>query len=189
MEKPKQDKSDSNGGRRGFLVRFFSILIGAFLSLFPFAAGLVVFFDPLRKKSLTGGSLRITTLDSVPDDGIARQFPVISDRTDAWNRYNSEPIGSVYLRREKDSLDVQVLNATCPHAGCYVDFNIDEGNFRCPCHKSFFEADGKRIRPKSCPSPRGLDTLEIDNEKLKQGEIWVEFKNFLTGRPDKVEKG
>lgn len=175
--------------RRGFFAKFSSIVIGGVLGLFPFASGLLVFFDPLRKKSDASGSIRVTTLDSVPDDGVARQFPVIADRTDAWNRYPNEPIGSVYLRREKGSKKIEVLNSICPHAGCLVDYDIGKSEFQCPCHNSFFKADGKRIDAHKCPSPRDLDSLEVDQEKLNQGEVWVEFKNFLTGKPQKVEKG
>jgi Rieske Fe-S protein len=127
-------------------------------------------------------------LDSVPDDGIARYFPVVTDRTDAWNRYLDEPIGAVFLRREPGSTQLECFNAICPHAGCFVDFNIPERHFQCPCHDSSFDANGVRLNPESCPSPRDLDTLEVDPTRLKDGEVWVDFKNFLTATPNKVEK-
>ena len=177
----------SLGQRRVFFAKVAAIIIGGIVSVFPLASGLLVFLDPLRRKGDENGFLRVATLDSVPNDGIPRQFPVIADRTDAWNTYLNEPVGSVFLRREKG--EVTALQATCPHAGCFVDYSIKAKRFQCPCHASFFEPDGARIEPERCPSPRDLDTLTVDAERLKQGEIWVDFKNFRAATPDRIEIG
>ncbi len=177
-----------NEDRRGFVTRLMAVICGGIAGAVPFFSGLVVILDPLRRKADGGGFLRVATLDSVPDDGIPRFFPVVADRTDAWNRYLDEPIGAVFLRREPNSTELQCLNAICPHAGCSVPFNIPDNQFQCPCHNSNFEADGTRLNPEACPSPRDLDTLAVDPERLKDGEVWVDFKNFLTATPDKVEK-
>ncbi|MEX0979346.1 MAG: hypothetical protein WDZ48_10860, partial [Pirellulales bacterium] len=73
--------------RRGFLARTGAVVIGALVVLVPSASGLAVFLDPLRRKNGNGGKfLRVATLDSVPDDGVVRQFPVIAEHVDAWNR-------------------------------------------------------------------------------------------------------
>ena len=167
------------------MARLTAGVIGTLLALFPLASGLAVLFDPLRRRSQSNGFLRVATLDSVPDDGVARQFPVVADRTDAWNIYLNEPVGAVYLRREEGSKVVQALNAICPHAGCFIDFNADAGEFQCPCHDSSFTADGARIDPDNCPSPRDMDSLEVET---KDGGVWVDFKNFFTASPDKEEK-
>ncbi len=184
------EHAEANGGqdRRGFVTRLMAVLCGGIAGAVPFLSGLVVILDPLRRKASGQGFLRVTTLDSVPDDGISRYFPVVTDRTDAWNRYLDEPIGAVFLRREPGSTELQCLNAICPHAGCFVEFNIPGNQFQCPCHDSRFEPSGARLNPEACPSPRDLDTLEVDPERLKAGEVWVNFKNFLTATPDKVEK-
>ena len=177
---PSHEAAQS-GDRRGFLAG----VIGTLLGLFPFGAGLAVLFDPLRRRSQSNGFLRVATLDSVPDDGMARQFPVIADRKDAWNNYLNEPVGAVYLRRKQGSQVVEALNAICPHAGCFVDFNMDAGEFQCPCHNSSFSADGVRIDPDNCPSPRDMDSLLVES---KERAVWVEFKDFVIGSPDKEEK-
>jgi menaquinol-cytochrome c reductase iron-sulfur subunit len=181
---PKTDEP-----RRHFFAQAAAVVIGGIITVFPFAAGVLVLFDPLRKKPDDNGSLRVTTLDSVPDDGIPRQFPVIADRTDAWNWYPSEPIGNVYLVRHKGQTAVQAFNVICPHAGCFVEFKMDAERYECPCHSSFFEVDGARINPGSCPSPRDLDSLEVDNVRLEKGEVWVMFKNFRVANSEKIEKG
>lgn len=153
------------------------------MGLFPLASGLVVLLDPLRRKASGGEFLRVTDVAALPTDGTPRQFPVIADRTDAWNRYRGQPIGSVYLSRQGDA--VLALNSVCPHAGCFVDFHRGDGKFRCPCHDSAFEPDGRRIGP-DCPSPRDLDGLEVDATRLAQGEVWVKFQNFRAGKAEKI---
>src|SRR5437763_16467040 len=92
----------ANPGRRDFLKEAAAEIISAILGLVPVAAGLRVFFDPLRRKAGSGAPVRITTLDSLPDDGVPRKFQVIAGSVDAWNKYKSSAIGAVYLRRTKD---------------------------------------------------------------------------------------
>src|SRR6266403_1765204 len=75
--------------RRGFLTRAAAVAIGALVMLVPFAAGLFVFFDPLRRTRAGFGFIQVATLESVPDDGVPRAFPVIAGRTDAWTFFPS----------------------------------------------------------------------------------------------------
>ena len=174
--------------RRSFVAKIAAVVAGSVVGVIPLVSGVWVFLDALRRKSGAREPLRVATLDSVPDDGIARYFPVITDLTDSWNLYRNEPIGAVFLRRERGSSEVQAFNAECPHAGCYVGFDVESNEFHCPCHNSSFQADGKRIDPEHCPSPRDLDALVVDPQKLKQGEVFVEFRKFLTARPQKIAK-
>ena len=77
---------------------------------------------------------------------------------------------------------LEVLNAACPHANCFVDFVMKSKGFYCPCHNSAFAADGKISDPKS-PSPRDLDSLEWE---IRGKEVWVKFQNFRAGHKEKV---
>jgi len=183
---PDSDPFQQPDVRRGFLTKAAAIVIGAVAGLVPFIAGLIVFCDPLRRKAMSNGYIRVTSLDSVPDDGMPRQFPVIADMTDAWNRYPNEPIGAVFLRRVKGSKTVEAYHAICPHAGCFVAFNDEQNQFQCPCHNSSFGVDGSRLP--NCVSPRDMDTLDIDEEHLQDQEVWVEFKNFAAGIKEKIAK-
>jgi len=112
-------------------------------------------------------------------------FPIKADRVDAWTKYSKLPIGAVYVRRKPDG-EVQAFNATCPHLGCFV--NVAGDGFRCPCHDSRFKLDGERVNPESCPSPRNLDELEVDQEKLAKGELWVRYQAFESGKSEKIPK-
>lgn len=175
-------ETSSKPSRRGFFKETATILIGGVLGLVPLVSGLAVFLDPLRRKAESRGAIRITTLDSLPDDGIPRKFPVLANRTDAWNKFTHVPIGAVYLRRTRAN-KLQALNVVCPHLGCSVEFETEGNVFLCPCHKSTFTLEGRIENPES-PSPRGLDDLKVE---LRNGkEIWVIFQNFQTGHVEKV---
>jgi menaquinol-cytochrome c reductase iron-sulfur subunit len=173
---------DAPTDRRGFFKGTLAALLGTIAAAVPFTAGFLVLTDPLRRKADGAIQVKLTTLDALPADGVPRRFPVIAARTDAWNRYAAAPIGAVYLRRTPDD-KVAALNVVCPHAGCFVDYAANSGNFRCPCHQSSFALDGKIADARS-PSPRGLDSLPV--EVKADGSVWVAFQNFQAGRPDKV---
>ena len=171
-------------GRRNFLAEFFAFLFGGLATLPPIVAGLWAFLDPLSRKGAAAKFLPVTDIASVPDDGIPRQFAVVSDRVDAWTGFASEPIGAVYLRREKGAEKVEAISATCPHAGCFVEMDREERCFRCPCHNSRFTLDGGIVAPS--PSPRAMDTLECEIDD--KGSIAVKWQNFYTGIAGKVVK-
>lgn len=168
--------------RRNFITRAAAVVIGGLVTLIPATAGLLVLFDPLRRKSDAGGAVLVASLNALPETGEPRKFPVLATRVDAWNRTPNVPVGAVYLQRMKDN-SVRALNVVCPHAGCFVDFRPKQGHFHCPCHDSSFSVDGKILDPKS-PSPRPLDNLQV--EIRNRTEIWVKFQNFRAGTHEKI---
>lgn len=179
--------------RRGFIYNLLAATVGGLAGLAPVAAGLAVFFDPLRRKKGAGGMIPVATLTSLPDaskgDALIGRFPVITDRDDAWNHYPKEPVGSVYLVVPKGTTEIRALQATCPHLGCAVDVQQAEGQtiFRCPCHTSSFELDGKRILP--CVSPRDMDDLPIEVRDVGgRKEVSVHFMKFQPGLTEKKVK-
>lgn len=178
------DPSDDE--RRSFLVKLAAGAIGVVLGIFPIAAGALTIFDPLigNKKS-KGKKIRVATVDQLPDDGTPIRVPIVADLVDVWNREPNQPIGAVYLR--KDGEKVIAFNAICPHAGCFVGYSGDRQVFQCPCHTSAFELNGDRIMPS--PSPRDLDKLAVDNDKLAgKGEVWIEFVNYYPGKEERIPK-
>lgn len=180
----------SDPPRRNILAAVAATIIGGFVGLVPLAAGLATFLDPLlrrRGKTSEGEGrpfVRVASLDMLPSDGTPVQVPVVADLTDAWNREPNQPIGAVYLRRTDQG--VECFNAICPHAGCFIGYVAERKVFLCPCHTSSFKLTGDRILPS--PSPRGMDQLAVDDKKLKQGEIWIQFVNYYPGREDREAK-
>jgi menaquinol-cytochrome c reductase iron-sulfur subunit len=63
----------------------------------------------------------------------------------------------------------QVLSAICPHEGCEVAWEQNMNRFSCPCHESYFAADGSRI---SGPASRGLDALPA---RVEDGKLQVQY--------------
>lgn len=172
--------------RRNFLVEFWAIAIGGLVGVFPFLAGLGVLFDPLRKSNASGQAelVRVAQLDSVPDDGLPRQFPVVKDKKDAWTFSPNERVGAVFLVRQPGTETVDAFNVVCPHAGCFIGFDEQNKLFQCPCHTSAFNLDGSKIAP--TPSPRDMDRLEPT--KIEDGWVMVPFENYLPGKHEKIVK-
>jgi Rieske Fe-S protein len=171
-------------GRRTFLVRVTAVVVGGIVGLFPALAGLAMFLDPLRRKSKSGEPTHVADLDQIPSDGVPRLFSIMAERTDAWNVYPKEPVGACYLRitETSEGQQLEALSAICPHLGCFVDFQGAKGIFKCPCHDSSFEPDGKLIDPSV--APRGMDSLDWE---IRNGtEVWVKFQKFIGGKAEKI---
>ena len=178
--------TDADENRRGFLAQAIAVVLGAVALLVPAVVGIVAFLNPLRQKGLAGEFMRLTSLDVLPEDGTPRKFPIIADRTDAWNRFPNEPIGAVFLRRTGAN-EVQAFNVICPHEGCAVQFQAspEGGKFFCPCHAANFSLDGTVLDTPPI-SPRRLDELAAE---IRNGtEVWVKFQNFKWGTSEKEAK-
>ncbi len=172
--------------RRGFIAKVAAAVLGGVSLVAPALTALVAYLNPIRQRSPGGEFFRLTALAALPEDGTPRRFPVITDRVDAWNRYPREPIGAVWLRRTDDPKQpVAAFQVVCPHAGCIIglDTTPDGVRFFCPCHVAGFDLEGRRTDRPS-PSPRDMDTLEVDLRG--DGDVWVKFENFVTGTSAKV---
>jgi len=183
--------------RRSFLTRAVTVLMGGIVFIFPFAAGLGVFFDPLRRrKNKEAGNvaeefpyIRICPLDALPADGMPQLFPVITEVVDAWSHTPGQRIGSVYLTRtDADGKPtITCFTTTCPHLGCAVDWHNSDDHYECPCHVSAFAKDGKWL---SGPALRGLDPLEVKlDESGGQTNVLVAYKRFRTGIAERIPIG
>jgi menaquinol-cytochrome c reductase iron-sulfur subunit len=178
--------------RRSFIVRLAAVVTGGIVALFPFAAGLGVITNPLRRSKGSSGDddadvskfSRICPLDALPADGMPREFAVVADASDAWTHAIAQRIGAVFLTRSsKDSNEVTAFTATCPHLGCAVEFDASKKDYECPCHKSGFAIDGKKLFG---PSRRGLDSLPVKLvDKAGAKEVLVKFERFKGGIAEK----
>jgi Rieske Fe-S protein len=179
--------------RRSFLTRTAAIVVGGIVAVFPFAAGLGVLLDPLRRRGKGAADavnfVRIGPLDVLPADGIPHQFALTDDVVDAWTRSPGQHIGTAFLARTDTDKGPQIsaFSSVCPHLGCAVDYHQPTGEFECPCHASAFAKDGRRLYG---PSLRGLDPLAV---KLvangNQQEIWVERARFRAGVAERMLVG
>ena len=105
-------------------------------------------------------------------------------QVDGWRESISKK--PVYVTKGKRKLAInntEVLTAVCPHLGCEVPWNADEGKFVCPCHGSKFAPDGSLLQG---PATRGMDTLPI---KVQSDELKVRYEYFQALLPYKKEVG
>jgi menaquinol-cytochrome c reductase iron-sulfur subunit len=167
--------------RRGFCTKVIALLVAIGVYVPAAVAGVLALLSPLRQAGQAGRSMRLATLDGLPEDGTPRKFAVVADHRDAWTHYPKQPVGAVFLRRTGEK-QVQALQVICPHAGCFVVHDPEKKGFFCPCHSASFDLDGKR-NGSDCPSPRDMDTLEVE---LRGREVWVNYQKFRTGIPGKV---
>lgn len=71
------------------------------------------------------------------------------------------------IRNPENSAALIAVNATCPHQGCAVDWQPEDNQFLCPCHRSAFQPDGSLI---SGPATQDLALLEV---KAEDGQVLV----------------
>lgn len=167
--------------RRDFLKKSCAACLATVAVGTPAVVGTRMFLDPLTRLKTADSFVKVTTFDTLPEDGTPMQFPVLADRRDAWTKFTQVPIGAVFLQRQpKDK--VLALSVVCPHAGCFVDYEEDKQEFLCPCHNSLFKKDGG-MKDEQSPSPRPLDTLEV--EVRNKNEVWVRFQDFQLGIKEK----
>ena len=167
--------------RRGWMKQSLGLLLGGIAALIPTAGGLTFFLAPILGKKVTGGqSLKIATLDAIPDDGTPVQIPVHLDRVDAWNKFLDTPVGQIFVRKNEKGT-VEVLNASCPHVGCSVQYASKDEGYLCPCHNATFSLTGKR---ENAISPRDMDSLEV--EIKNETEVWINYQDFRPSIPEKI---
>lgn len=65
--------------------------------------------------------------------------------------------GRFYLINNQEGL--LALYWKCPHLGCTVPWNDDEGQFKCPCHSSEYNRYGELV---DGPAPRPMDLMAIE---------------------------
>lgn len=174
-------------GRRAFLQKAGGVVFGTAIVAAPVAVAVRAVSSPLFEERKAGVSARLTTLDALVPGGPPQAFKVVADKTDAWTTYQDLPLGLVYVQRLENG-ELRVFSASCPHAGCAVEYR-HEGkvkekelgeHYYCPCHESAFALAGE-IASAESPALRGLDALEVDEEKLAVGEVWVRFQKFKAG--------
>ena len=107
-------------------------------------------------------------LDVAPVSELAGPQPIsrkiVAEQITGWSITTEEH--NVFILPAKNN---QVVSAICPHEGCEVAWEQNRNRFSCPCHESYFGADGSRI---SGPAQRGLDALPA---RVQDGKLQVQY--------------
>src|SRR5439155_22472029 len=77
--------------------------------------------------------------------------------------------------------EVTVCSSICTDVGCGYRWDAGEKEFKCPCHGSVFDLNGKVV---GGPAPRSLDRLPV---KIENGHLLVQYKEFKSGTKQQIE--
>jgi Rieske Fe-S protein len=147
--KPETDGSDA--GRRRALAAFVTAAFGGIGA--ALAAMAAVFAAPARAP---GDRAQWRRAAALSDLTVGEPFAatVLVPVEDGWRRARvPETVFLVW-----DGADsVRALSATCTHLGCRVSFDAEAGQFACPCHGGYYDAQGRVV---AGPPPAPLAALE-----------------------------
>jgi Rieske Fe-S protein len=147
--------------RRSFLQH---LPLGVFAAVFASLSGAAFRFLRPRVVAASEQWLDVATLSELNGpQPLPRK--VVAEHVSGWAVTTEEH--NVFVLPAKNN---QVVSPVCPHAGCEVLWEQPANRFSCPCHESYFAADGSRI---SGPSPRGLDALP---SRVQDGKLQVQYQ-------------
>jgi menaquinol-cytochrome c reductase iron-sulfur subunit len=169
--------------RRDFY-RIGSFVLGGLTSLGLSVPVVAYLLDPLRRKGGTESRQELTRLGELKV-GVPRAFSIIAEKTDAWVKYEKEPVGIVWLIRQPEGAaqPVVAFTAECPHLGCPVSLKEDAKSFICHCHQATFDIQG---HPTNAVPPRGMDTLDVELTPGDDPGVVVRFRRFRTQAKEKI---
>ena len=168
------DMSPETASRRGLLKLGVGVL-GCGLAAIPAVPAIGYIVHPLGRERVAGAFLPVGDRKQFGSTPV--RVDLHADRTDAWSRERDVKLGSCWVVEREGKL--QAFSSACPHLGCAVDFDPAEVKFKCPCHRSAFGVGGD---VEAGPSPRPLDTLELQEEN---GLVAIRFQRFRQGVPAK----
>lgn len=153
--------TDRLNSRRSFLRM---LPFGVFAGLFASIGGAAFRFLRPRVAAANEQWLEVGTVSELtgPQPLVKK---VIAEHVSGWAVTTEEH--NIFVLPAKNN---QVVSPICPHAGCEVLWEQARNRFSCPCHESYFAADGSRI---SGPSPRGLDALP---SRVQDGKLQVQYR-------------
>ena len=169
-----EDMSPEAAARRKLLKLGVGAL-GCGLAATPVVPALGYIVHPLGRERAAGAFLAVGKRQEFGATPV--RIDLHADRTDAWSRERDVKLGSCWVVEREGKL--QAFSSACPHLGCAVDFDPGEAKFKCPCHRSAFGLGGE---VEAGPSPRPLDTLELQEEN---GLVAIRFQRFRQGVPGK----
>lgn len=160
-------------GRRQFmnLLTFGAVTGTALGALYP----VVKYFIPPSSGAGSGG---VTAKDALGNDILVSQFLETHNAGDHVLAQGLKGDPTYIVVREDKSIADFGINAVCTHLGCVVPWNASENKFKCPCHGSQYDANGKVVRG---PAPLSLALVHADVESDKVSFTpWTE-EDFRTG--------
>jgi len=72
---------------------------------------------------------------------------------------------------------IKAYSSVCPHLGCRVHWQQEEGRFFCPCHRGVFDADGVAIAGPPADAGQRLGEVPVTVD-TKGGVVYLEVKDL-----------
>jgi Rieske Fe-S protein len=155
------DEASVDKSRRSFLEL---LSFGAFLGVFGSIGGAAFRFLRPRLSPPSEQWLDVANVSELSgSQPLAKK--VLAEQVSGWAITAAER--NVFVLPAKNN---QVLSTVCPHEGCEVMWEESQNRFACPCHESYFAADGSRV---SGPARRGLDALP---SRVQDGKLQVQYR-------------
>jgi len=162
--------------KRNFIKGVTASVLG-FLSL-ALTWPLVSFLIPTSNEGAEGKFIKVPNFPKLPVEQPSKMTTV--EDVDVQAFITTKVVYDVWVIKHAPD-KATVYSSLCPHLNCRYNFDGAKKLFACPCHGSIFNEDGKCV---GGPAPRPLDTLPY---KIEGGELYVQYKLFKAGIPDKVE--
>ena len=168
---PKRNESNTPS-RRSFLLLFpLTIFAGIFSSV---GVAAFRFLRPRIASSSNENWIDVALLSELKGDAPVGK-KIATDQVTGWA-----------VTREQHQVYVlpgnRVLSAVCPHEGCEVAWDSSTNRFSCPCHESYFSADGTKV---TGPARRGLDALP---SRLKNGNLQVLYESYENNTTQRIKR-
>ena len=160
---------ESDVSRRGFFAAMAGI-IGGIIGVAIGVPAIAYVLDPAFKSSTKETWISIGKLSDMQVGG-PYPFSFAIVEVNGWERTSTSHSGFV-LRRSNNPTDMIILNSTCTHLGCTVDWEADAQAFICPCHNGKFNKDGAVL---AGPPPRPLDRY-TDFRLTNDGSLEIYYK-------------
>lgn len=111
-------------------------------------------------------------------EGTPTQLDYITTILDGWVETTAQK--AVWAVKQRTG-EVTVFSPICTHLGCGYRWDQSDRTFKCPCHGSVFDMEGRVL---AGPAPRSLDRLP---SRVEQGRLLVLYKEFKAGLGASVE--
>lgn len=171
----EENKTENKSSRRKFLSFLsFGIFAGMFGTI---AVSAFRFLRPVAGESKEEKWFDVLPLAEVKGDKPIT-CSVVVEKQSGWSSKAQEEF--VFVLPQNGN---QVLSSVCPHEGCQVVWRDESNQFVCPCHDSFFSADGKRL---TGPSQRDLDPLPA---RTQDGVLQIRYVAYEAHKTERIERG
>mmetsp|Transcript_8151 Transcript_8151/g.19538 ORF Transcript_8151/g.19538 Transcript_8151/m.19538 type:complete len:210 (+) Transcript_8151:97-726(+) len=122
--------------------------------------------------SSDGGNGSVTAKDSLGNNIRASSYLEAHPAGDHSLVQGLQGDATYLIVKEDGNLLDYGINSICTHLGCVVPWVPSENKFKCPCHGSQYDSEGKVIRGPA-PLSLALAHVNVDNDLVKLTQ-WTE---------------